>query len=113
MAAVFVKLIVNGEDHGVHVLAIEIRDYDTHTPKDGCIIGNLGEKVGLNGIDNGFMYFNNYRVPYDALLDRFSSVTPDGKYKSSIKSKEKRFGIMMSGLHRGRIGVFYQAQTNI
>jgi acyl-CoA oxidase len=96
---------VDGENLGVHVFCIEIRDYETHEPKPGCIIGNHGEKVGLNGIDNGFMYFNNYRVPYDTMLDRFSQITEEGKFKSSIKNKEKRFGTMMSGLHRGRLGV--------
>jgi acyl-CoA oxidase len=106
-AVVFCQLIVDGQNMGVHVLNIEIRDYNTHEPKPGCIIGFMGEKVGLNGIDNGFLYFKDYRVPYDSLLDRFSQITAEGKYKSPIKNKEKRFGTMMSGLHRGRLGVLY------
>jgi acyl-CoA oxidase len=113
MAVVFAQLYVNGTNHGVHVFAIEIRDYDTHEPKPGCTIGNLGEKVGLNGIDNGFIHFDNYRVPYDCLLDRFSHLSADGKFKSTIKNKDKRFGLMLAGLHRGRMGVLIQSQTNL
>lgn len=40
----------------------------------GVIVGDCGSKIGLNGIDNGFLIFKNYRVPYDALLDRFSQI---------------------------------------
>lgn len=43
-------------------------------PYAGVNIGDCGSKVGLEGIDNGFLEFSNYRVPYDALLDRFSSI---------------------------------------
>jgi acyl-CoA oxidase len=112
-ASVFAQLYVNDENVGVHVFVIDIREYDTHEPKPGCIIGNLGEKLGLNGIDNGFIFFQNYRVPYDSLLDRFSQVSPEGKFKSSIKNKEKRFGTMMTGLTRGRLGVLMQCQSNL
>lgn len=38
----------------------------------GVIIGDCGSKIGLNAIDNGFLSFTYYRVPYDSLLDRFS-----------------------------------------
>jgi acyl-CoA oxidase len=107
ICAVFAQLIVNDENHGVHAFAVDIRDYDTHLPKENVIIGNTGEKIGNNGIDNGFMHFDHYRVPYDTLLDRFSQITEDGKFKSSIRDKEKRFGTMMSGLHRGRMGVLF------
>jgi len=40
----------------------------------GVVIGDCGEKNGLQGIDNGFLQFNYYRVPYDSLLDKLSSI---------------------------------------
>jgi hypothetical protein len=85
---VFAQLIVGNARCGVHAFAIKIRD-DQHNPLPGVVIGDCGPKAGLAGIDNGFIIFQNFRVEYDSLLDRISSVTLDGKYKSSIKSKEK------------------------
>jgi len=71
MAAVMAKLVVNGENHGNHAFCVEIRD-ENLVNAPGVIIGNVGEKVGVNGIDNAFIFFENFIVPYDALLDRFS-----------------------------------------
>ena len=109
---VFAQLIVGNTNHGVHVFAIKIRD-DQHNPLPGVVIGDCGPKAGLAGIDNGFIIFQNFRVEYDSLLDRISSVTPDGKYKSSIKSKEKRFGIMLSGLTGARAGILGSTEVNM
>ena len=112
LAVVFVQLIVESVNCGVHVLLIKIRD-DNHNPIPGVIIGDCGAKAGLPGVDNGFLIFRNYRVPYDCLLDRLSSITPEGKFKSSIKSKTKRFGIMISGLIPGRFAVTAGCELNM
>jgi len=56
----------------VHTFLIPIRDRETHEALPGLVIGDMGEKIGLHGIDNGFMVFNNYKVGYDALLDKLS-----------------------------------------
>jgi Acyl-CoA dehydrogenase, C-terminal domain len=47
---------------------------------------------GLNGVDNGRIWFRQVRVPRDALLDRYASVGPDGRYSSPIPSVSARFG---------------------
>ena len=112
LAAIFVQLIVEGANCGVHVLVVKIRD-DNHNAIPGVITGDCGAKAGLAGIDNGFIIFRNYRVPYDCLLDRLSSINPEGKFKSSIKSKTKRFGIMISGLNAGRIAVLGSSEVNM
>ena len=75
MSAIFAQLIIDGVNKGVHVFAVPIRDYETHEPFPGVIIGDCGKKISLEGIDNGFIMFNNYRVGYDCLLDRFSQKT--------------------------------------
>ena len=28
----------------------------------GVVIGDMGHKVGLNGLDNGWMRFNHYKI---------------------------------------------------
>jgi acyl-CoA oxidase len=57
-------------------------------PLTGVTIGDCGKKEGNNGIDNGFIIFNNFRIPRYHLLNRFSDVTEEGEFISSIKSND-------------------------
>jgi len=41
----------------------------------GIEIGDCGHKIGLNGIDNGWIIFKRFEVPYDSLLDKFSQIS--------------------------------------
>jgi acyl-CoA oxidase len=36
----------------------------------GVRIDDCGEKIGLDGVDNGRLWFDDVEVPWDALLDR-------------------------------------------
>ena len=101
-AAVFAQLIVGGERHGVHVLVVPIRDQDGNVC-DGVRIEDCGEKMGLNGVDNGRLWFDNVRVPRDALLNRYGEVRPDGTYHSSIENPNRRFFTTIGALVQGRI----------
>jgi acyl-CoA oxidase len=71
---------------------VPVRDLKTHLPFPGITIGDMGEKIGLNGVDNGFLIFNNYSVPRCCLLNRNADVSEDGKYVSAIKDERKRYG---------------------
>ena len=105
MAVVWAQLYIANECKGVHAFVLEIRDYETHEVKPGIVIGDCGEKIELEGVDNGFLLFSNFRADYDCLLDYYSQITPEGKFKSTIKNNEKRVGIMLGSLLRGRIVV--------
>jgi acyl-CoA oxidase len=61
--------------------------------------------MGLNGVDNGKIHYNNVTIPYDNMLDRFAQVTPDGKFASPIASDNRRFFTMLGTLVGGRIGI--------
>jgi acyl-CoA oxidase len=112
MTVVFAQLYMGSKCKGVHAFAVPIRDRKTHTAKSGVVVGDCGAKVGLDCIDNGFLLFRQYRVPYDSLLDRLSCVTPEGKFKSSIKNPDKRFAAMLSGLIRGRLACLMNSENN-
>ncbi len=104
MAAVFCQLVVGGESRGVHALLVPIRD-DEGSPAEGVEISDCGEKLGLNGVDNGRLAFHDVRVGRDALLDRYAEVTPDGEYRSPIENENRRFFTMLGTLVQGRVSV--------
>jgi acyl-CoA oxidase len=104
MAAVFAQLIAGGEPRGVHALLVPLRDDDGDT-LPGIRIEDCGSKLGLDGVDNGRIWFDHVRVPREALLDRYAQVAPDGTYTSPIENPTKRFFTMLGTLIQGRISV--------
>ena len=104
LATVFAQLFVRGERHGVHALLVPIRDKDGSV-RDGVRIEDCGEKLGLNGVDNGRIWFDHVRVPRENLLNRFADVSSDGEYSSSIPSPSRRFFTMLSALVAGRVSI--------
>lgn len=79
-------------NHGLHVFIVPIRDLKTHLAFPGVTVGDMGEKISLNGIDNGFLMFDNYSIPHSNLLNRTAYVTEDGKYVLALKDERKRYG---------------------
>ncbi|MBO0892182.1 MAG: acyl-CoA dehydrogenase family protein, partial [Acidothermales bacterium] len=104
MAVVFAQLRTRGEDHGVHAFLVPIRTPDG-AACDGVRIEDCGRKAGLNGVDNGRIWFDHVRVPRTALLNRYADVEADGTYTSPIESKSRRFFTMLGTLVQGRISV--------
>jgi acyl-CoA oxidase len=104
MAAVFCQLIINGESQGVHAVLVPIRDKDNNL-LPGIKVKDCGHKMGLNGVDNGRLWFDNVRVPVDNLLNRYGSISDEGQYESPIPNESKRFFTMLGALVVGRICV--------
>jgi acyl-CoA oxidase len=104
MAAVFAQLVVGGESHGVHALVVPLRNDDS-TLAQGVRIEDCGEKMGLNGVDNGRIWFDRVRVPRENLLNRYGDVDDDGGYTSRIDNPDKRFFTMLGTLVQGRVCV--------
>jgi acyl-CoA oxidase len=104
MAAVFAQLITDGEPRGVHAFLVPIRNPDG-TTAEGVRIEDCGLKAGLNGVDNGRLYFDHVRVPRENLLNRYGDVAPDGSYSTPIENQTKRFFTMLGTLVQGRISV--------
>jgi len=71
----------------------------------GVRIEDCGVKMGLNGVDNGRIWFDDVRVPREALLNKFADVSPDGTYTSSIDNPNRRFFTMLGTLVMGRVCV--------
>ncbi|MEO0340349.1 MAG: acyl-CoA dehydrogenase, partial [Bacteroidota bacterium] len=103
MAAVFAQLIVGEESHGVHAFVVPLRDKEGNL-LPGIRIEDNGYKLGLNGVDNGRIWFDQVTIPTEDLLDRFGTVV-DGKYQSPIENPSKRFFMMLGTLVGGRVCV--------
>lgn len=104
MATVFAQLITAGVSHGVHAFLVPIRN-DDGSAVPGVTLGDSGHKEGLNGIDNGRIWFDQVRIPRNHLLNRFGDVSPDGSYTSPIESDSRRFFTMLGTLVGGRITI--------
>jgi acyl-CoA oxidase len=104
MAAVFAQLVVGGETHGVHCLLVPIRSLDGDA-LPGVTLSDCGPKLGLNGVDNGRIVFDQVRVPRTALLDRYAQVDAEGTYTSEIENPDRRFFTMLGTLVQGRVSV--------
>lgn len=104
MATVFAKLIVEGKDYGVSAFLVPLRDKQGKL-MPGITIRDCGRKMGLNGVDNGIILFDNVTIPVDNMLDRFARVTDEGKFDSPIASDNRRFFTMLGTLVGGRIGI--------
>ncbi len=104
IAAVFAQLSTKGEDHGVHAFVVPLRDEQGET-LPGIRIEDLGAKLGLDGVDNGMIWFDEVRIPRDNLLDRYAQVDRAGTYTSEIENPNKRFFTMLGTLIQGRVSV--------
>ncbi|XP_046383473.1 probable peroxisomal acyl-coenzyme A oxidase 1 [Ischnura elegans] len=86
-AVVVAQLISKGEKYGIHPFVVQLRDENTHMPMPGIVIGEIGTKMGMNATNNGYLGFENVRIPRDNMLMKNAQVLPDGTYIKSPNSK--------------------------
>lgn len=96
----------------LHTHTVPVRDPSTLLPYKGVRIGDMGPKLGLNGLDNGFVSFDNYPIDRGTLLNRNVIFTDKGEYQ--LKStKVKPQGINLGILSLGRVSIIMQCITNM
>ncbi len=104
MATVFAKLIIDATDYGVSAFVVPIRTKDGKN-QQGVRIEDCGPKMGLNGVDNGKIWFDNVVIPADDMLDKYAGIDDKGEFISPITSDNRRFFTMLGTLVGGRIGI--------
>jgi acyl-CoA oxidase len=103
IGVVFANLIIDGKNEGPHVFVTPLRDRKTFNVLPGITIGDCGRKLGQEGIDNGFIIFNHYRIPRENMLNKISNVTKEGKFETQIPSPDKRMALILGGISQGRL----------
>jgi acyl-CoA oxidase len=79
-AVVFAQLIIGERSYGPHFFLVQLRDLHTQMPLPGISIGDIGKKMGRDGVDNGFIMFTQVRIPRNHMLMKWAKVSSDGKY---------------------------------
>ncbi|CAG87407.2 DEHA2D17248p [Debaryomyces hansenii CBS767] len=75
--SVYARLIVGGQDYGVKTFVVPLRD-SNHDTMPGVTVGDIGAKMGRDGIDNGWIQFSNVRIPRYFMLQKFCKVSSEG-----------------------------------
>ncbi|RLN87751.1 hypothetical protein BBJ28_00005445 [Nothophytophthora sp. Chile5] len=113
----FARLVLpadGGVDHGVQCFMVPLRDQETHEPRPGVRIGDMGSKMGLQGVDNGWIQFDHVRIPRANMLRRYAQVSRDGVFSQTQHKAQLAYAALL--VNRGKIvtlsvGVLEKALT--
>lgn len=63
-----------------------MREDETHKPRKGITIGEIGNKVGFNTVNNGFLGFENVRIPLNQMLMKNAEIRENGEFVKNQNS---------------------------
>ncbi|KAG7400370.1 acyl-Coenzyme A oxidase [Phytophthora boehmeriae] len=113
----FARLVLpkdGGIDHGVQSFVVPLRDVESHKLLPGVRIGDMGSKMGLQGVDNGWIQFDQVRIPRANMLCRYAQVSRDGVFSQTQHKAQLAYAALL--VNRGKIvtlsvGVLEKALT--
>lgn len=94
--AVFAQLIIKGKKHGTKTFIVPLRETKTLALLPGINIGDIGKKMGRDGIDNGYIQFTNVRIPRAYMLMKHSQVSREG-HVTEPPLQQLTYGALLSG----------------
>ncbi|KAG2185200.1 hypothetical protein INT44_001990 [Umbelopsis vinacea] len=95
-AVVFAQLLVGGKRYGVKSFVVPLRDPNDYSLLAGVNIGDIGKKMGRDGIDNGWITFTNVRIPRSYMLMKHTKVSRSGQVKEP-KLQQLTYGALLQG----------------
>uniref|UniRef100_A0AAG5DQ63 Acyl-coenzyme A oxidase n=1 Tax=Anopheles atroparvus TaxID=41427 RepID=A0AAG5DQ63_ANOAO len=91
---VMAQLFSKGKSHGIQPFIVQLRDEESHMPLKGITIGEIGNKLGMNGVNNGFLGFDQVRIPRKNMLMKNAKLLEDGTFVKP-PSQALTYGTMM------------------
>ena len=99
---------------------VQIRDVETHAPLKGIEVGDMGQKLGYNSVDNGYLSFDKVRIPRKNLLSRFIKITKKGEFEMKADPRivyqimvqtrlQISFGCSFNMMNAAKIAIRYAA----
>ena len=101
-ALVFAQTIVKGKREGVNAFLVPIRDSKLQK-FPGVEINEMGNKIGLNGVDNAALLFHNVRIPRTNMMNKYADVDEKGTFACDVKGIQQRFFKVTERLLSGRL----------
>jgi len=81
-------------DLGPHPFIVQIRSTTSLDLLPGVIAGDIGPKLGMEAVDNGFMVLQGLKAPRDALLGGAGAVNKQGKYTPPAQRRRAFAGML-------------------
>lgn len=74
------QTIIDGKNVGLNWFIIQLRDTVTGAVMPNIQVGDIGTKVGHQGVDNGWIQFSQARVPRTDMLTKWVSIARNGEF---------------------------------
>lgn len=94
---VYARLVVKGRDYGVKQFIVQLRDIDTFELLQGIAIGDIGKKMGRDGIDNGWIQFTDVAIPRDNMLCKYTQVDDEGNVSKPKFAEQMGYAALVKG----------------
>ncbi|XP_062607269.1 peroxisomal acyl-coenzyme A oxidase 1-like [Saccostrea cucullata] len=95
IAIILATLIIDGKKYGMHPFLTPLRSMEDHQPLPGIKVGDIGPKLSINSVDNGFLILNNVRIPRENMLMKNAQVSREGHFTSRGPNKGNYAAMML------------------
>jgi acyl-CoA oxidase len=77
---VIAQTIIDGKKVGLNWFVVQLRSKYSGELEPNVQIGDIGQKVGHTGVDNGWIQFRQKRIPRSDMLTKWVSLDRNGNY---------------------------------
>ncbi|SAM01938.1 hypothetical protein [Absidia glauca] len=74
------QTVINGKNVGLNWFVVQLREKASGKMMPNVVFGDIGSKVGHQGVDNGWIQFRQLRIPRSNMLAKWVSLDRDGTY---------------------------------
>ena len=100
---IIANLRIDGESYGPHAFYMDLRDGNKNL-LPGIRIEDMGVKTIANDLDNARVWFDNVKLPKNALLNKFADINDNNEYVQ-VTDERMRIEVIGQRLLTGRIAI--------